>query len=120
MSRAFSRADEVIKQTLFAAAHESGSGPKLLFRTVCSGTAVGGIADGHQMRSDRRRRRLGLINVRGEMLRTGDCYLITAPTFETKSERYGWLNGCRRWARWLKSSVEITLSTTSLLSDRNS
>ena len=27
------------------------------------------------------------------MLRTGDCYLITAPTFETKSERYGWLNG---------------------------
>ena len=31
--------------------------------------------------------------VRGEMLRTGDCYLITAPTFETKSECYGWLNG---------------------------
>ena len=29
---------------------------------------------------------------RGEMLRTGDCYFITAPTFETKSERYGWLN----------------------------
>jgi hypothetical protein len=24
---------------------------------------------------------------------TGDCYFITAPTFETKSERDGWLNG---------------------------
>jgi hypothetical protein len=31
--------------------------------------------------------------VKGEMLRTGDCYFVTAPTFETKSERYGWLNG---------------------------
>jgi hypothetical protein len=31
--------------------------------------------------------------VKGQMLRAGDCYLITAPLFETKSERYGWLNG---------------------------
>jgi hypothetical protein len=30
---------------------------------------------------------------RGEMLHTADCYFITAPTFETKSERYRWLNG---------------------------
>jgi hypothetical protein len=30
---------------------------------------------------------------RGEMLQTSDCYFVTAPTFETKSERYGWLNG---------------------------
>ena len=27
------------------------------------------------------------------MPHTGDCYFITAPTFETKSERDGWLNG---------------------------
>jgi hypothetical protein len=31
--------------------------------------------------------------IKGEMLRAGDCYFVTAPTFETKSERYGWLNG---------------------------
>jgi hypothetical protein len=31
--------------------------------------------------------------LRGEMLHTADCYFITAPTFETKSERYRWLNG---------------------------
>jgi hypothetical protein len=28
----------------------------------------------------------------GEELKAGDCYLITAPTFETKSEKYDWLN----------------------------
>jgi hypothetical protein len=28
----------------------------------------------------------------GEELKTGDCYFITAPTFETKSEKYNWLN----------------------------
>ena len=28
----------------------------------------------------------------GEELKTGDCYFITAPTFETMSERYGWIN----------------------------
>jgi Protein of unknown function (DUF3237) len=31
--------------------------------------------------------------IKGELLRAGDCYFVTAPTFETKSERYGWLNG---------------------------
>jgi hypothetical protein len=31
--------------------------------------------------------------LRREMLHTADCYFITAPTFETKSERYRWLNG---------------------------
>jgi hypothetical protein len=29
---------------------------------------------------------------RGELLKTDDCYFIVAPTFETTSERYGWLN----------------------------
>jgi hypothetical protein len=28
-----------------------------------------------------------------QLLRVGDCYFITAPTFETQSERYAWLNG---------------------------
>jgi hypothetical protein len=28
----------------------------------------------------------------GEELKTGDCHFITAPTFETKSEKYGWIN----------------------------
>jgi hypothetical protein len=28
----------------------------------------------------------------GEELKTGDCYFVTAPTFETKSEKYGWIN----------------------------
>jgi hypothetical protein len=31
--------------------------------------------------------------LKGEMLHTADCYFMTAPTFETKSERYRWLNG---------------------------
>jgi len=30
---------------------------------------------------------------KGELLKTNECYYITAPTFETKSEKYGWLNG---------------------------
>ena len=30
--------------------------------------------------------------LKGDMLRSGECYFVTAPTFETKSERYGWLN----------------------------
>jgi Protein of unknown function (DUF3237) len=28
----------------------------------------------------------------GEVLKSNGCYFITAPTFETKSERYRWLN----------------------------
>jgi hypothetical protein len=28
----------------------------------------------------------------GEQLKAEDCYLITAPTFETSSEKYSWLN----------------------------
>ena len=27
-----------------------------------------------------------------ELLHAGDCYIITAPTFQTKSEKYAWLN----------------------------
>jgi hypothetical protein len=30
--------------------------------------------------------------VKGELLKADDCYFIIAPTFETNSERYGWLN----------------------------
>jgi hypothetical protein len=33
--------------------------------------------------------------VRGEMLRTGDCYLITAPTFENANTSEMRLRGCR-------------------------
>lgn len=28
----------------------------------------------------------------GQELKAGDCYFLNAPTFETKSEKYGWLN----------------------------
>ena len=31
--------------------------------------------------------------VKGELIKQGECYFITSPTFETKSEKYGWLNG---------------------------
>jgi hypothetical protein len=30
---------------------------------------------------------------KGEELKTEDCYFLTAQTFQTKSEKYGWLNG---------------------------
>jgi Protein of unknown function (DUF3237) len=30
---------------------------------------------------------------KSQLLKVGDCYFITAPTFETQSERYLWLNG---------------------------
>jgi hypothetical protein len=39
---------------------------------------------------------------KGELLRTDDCYFITAPTFETKSERYGWLNGIQAVGKMLE------------------
>ena len=38
----------------------------------------------------------------GEMLQASDCYFITAPTFETKSERYGWLNGMQAVGKMLE------------------
>src|SRR5580704_4880810 len=40
--------------------------------------------------------------LRGELLLTDDCYFITAPTFETKSERYGWLNGVQAVGKMLE------------------
>ena len=40
--------------------------------------------------------------LKGEMLHTGDCYFITAPTFETQSERYGWLNGVQAVGKMLE------------------
>jgi hypothetical protein len=29
---------------------------------------------------------------RGELIKADDCYLISAPTFQTKSQKYSWLN----------------------------
>lgn len=40
--------------------------------------------------------------LRGELLRTDDCYFITAPTFETESGRYGWLNGIQAVGKMLE------------------
>jgi hypothetical protein len=40
--------------------------------------------------------------LRGELLRTDDCYFITAPTFETKSEGYRWLNGVQAVGKMLE------------------
>jgi Protein of unknown function (DUF3237) len=40
--------------------------------------------------------------LRGDMLRTSDCYFITAPTFETKSERYAWLNSVQAVGKMLE------------------
>ncbi len=40
--------------------------------------------------------------LRGEMLHSGDCYFITAPTFATKSERYSWLNGVQAIGKMLE------------------
>jgi len=31
--------------------------------------------------------------LKGELIKSEDCYFLMAPTFETKSEKYGWLNG---------------------------
>jgi hypothetical protein len=30
--------------------------------------------------------------VKGEVLKADECYFVTAPTFQTKSEKYAWLN----------------------------
>ena len=35
----------------------------------------------------------------GEELKADDCYLIAAPTFETKSEKYDWLNAVQAIAK---------------------
>lgn len=40
--------------------------------------------------------------LRGELLRTDDCYFITALTFETKSEGYSWLNGFQAVGKMLE------------------
>jgi len=37
----------------------------------------------------------------GEELKAGDCYLITAPTFETKSGKYDWLNAVQAVGKML-------------------
>lgn len=40
--------------------------------------------------------------LKGELLHGGDCYFVTAPTFETKSEHYGWLNGIQAIGKMLE------------------
>jgi Protein of unknown function (DUF3237) len=37
-----------------------------------------------------------------EELKAGDCHFITAPTFETKSEKYGWLNAVFRRLNFIR------------------
>ena len=46
----------------------------------------------------------------GEELKAGDCHFITAPTFETKSEKYGWLNAVQAVGKMisLKGGDHIT------------
>jgi len=42
---------------------------------------------------------------KGEELKTEDCYFLTAPTFETKSEKYGWLNGVQAVGKMISVKV---------------
>jgi hypothetical protein len=46
----------------------------------------------------------------GEELKAGDCHFITAPTFETKSEKYGWINSVQAVGKMvsLKGGDHIT------------
>ena len=36
---------------------------------------------------------------KGELIKSADCYFLAAPTFETKSEKYSWLNGLQAVAK---------------------
>jgi hypothetical protein len=40
--------------------------------------------------------------VNGELLKADDCYFIAAPTFETSSERYSWLNAVQAVAKMIE------------------
>ena len=51
---------------------------------ISSTPAITGVLQCNKEQSDR-------LN-KGEELKE-DCYFLTTPTFETKSEKYGWLNG---------------------------
>ena len=42
--------------------------------------------------------------LKGALLKAGDCYFVTGPTFETKSERYAWLNSVQAVGKM----IEIT------------
>jgi hypothetical protein len=44
------------------------------------------------------------VSYNGATLNAGDCYFVTAPTFETKSERYAWLNGVQA----IGKMIEVT------------
>jgi hypothetical protein len=39
---------------------------------------------------------------KGELIKSADCYFLAAPTFETNSEKYGWLNGLQAVAKMIE------------------
>ena len=41
----------------------------------------------------------------GQQLKAGDCYFVTAPTFQTRSEKYGWLNGLQAVGKMISLKV---------------
>lgn len=41
----------------------------------------------------------------GEQLKADDCYFVTAPTFQTKSEKYGWLNAVQAAGKMVSLKV---------------
>jgi hypothetical protein len=41
----------------------------------------------------------------GEELKAGDCHFITAPTYETKSEKYGWINAIQAVGKMIRLKV---------------
>src|ERR1700730_5011995 len=43
--------------------------------------------------------------LKGQLLRANDCYFITAPTFQTKSERYSWLNSVQAVGKMVEIKV---------------
>jgi hypothetical protein len=47
---------------------------------------------------------------KGELIKSADCYFLAAPTFETKSEKYNWLNGLQAVAKMteFKAADHIT------------
>ena len=41
----------------------------------------------------------------GQQLKADDCYFITAPTFQTKSDKYGWLNAVQAVGKMISVKV---------------
>jgi len=42
---------------------------------------------------------------KGELLKADECYLISAPTFETKSEKYSWLNNIQAVGKMVEYKI---------------